>query len=372
MATEFVDGRTLRSVMQERGALPLAEAIGIIVQGAEALACAHAAGIVHRDIKPENLMIRRDGYVKLLDFGLATIIEPSTSTTATTTIKTALTSAGIVLGTVDYLSPEQARAQSVDSRTDIFSLGVVLYEMLTGTRPFRGSTTTDTIAAILLSDPPALERLPRRPSRSPGGSPCQGLGEGSRGSISDRPRVLRGSETSLRRYRTRFAPARETRHERCGSSTPHSRRDNGRCRYDARRRRFWCAVVEPLNPETANHARGYDVRAACGQDTGRAAVSITRLSECQRAPWPGHGGRAHCKAHQLATADGAADNRGPEIPDAGSGRRVGRARAAGGRRADGQPPARQRTNARDRAADPHGRTRGGGHSLERRIHRQHG
>ena len=156
MATEFVDGRTLRAVMQERGALPLAEAIGIIVQGAEALACAHAAGIVHRDIKPENLMIRRDGYVKLLDFGLATIIEPSTSTSATTTIKTALTSAGMVLGTVDYLSPEQARAQSVDSRTDIFSLAVVLFEMLTGVRPFRGSTTTDTIAAILLSDPPPL------------------------------------------------------------------------------------------------------------------------------------------------------------------------------------------------------------------------
>jgi eukaryotic-like serine/threonine-protein kinase len=156
MATEFIDGRTLRALMHERGTLPLAEAIGIIVQCAEALACAHAAGIVHRDIKPENLMIRRDGYVKLLDFGLATIVEPFTSTTATTTIDTALTSAGVVLGTVGYLSPEQARGQAVDSRTDIFSLGVVLYEMLTGTRPFRGSTPTDTLIAILQSAPPPL------------------------------------------------------------------------------------------------------------------------------------------------------------------------------------------------------------------------
>ena len=155
MATEFIDGKTLRTHMQERGRLPLAEAIAIIGQCAGALTCAHVAGIVHRDIKPENVMIRRDGYVKLLDFGLATIVQPSTST-KTTTIGAALTSANVVLGTVGYLSPEQARGLAVDARTDIFSLGVVLYEALTGLRPFTGPTNTDTLAAILRSEPPPL------------------------------------------------------------------------------------------------------------------------------------------------------------------------------------------------------------------------
>jgi len=155
MATEFIDGQTLRAHIQQHGRLPIAEAIAIAEQCAEALTCAHGAGIVHRDIKPENVMIRRDGYVKLLDFGIATVVQSSITTTVTTT-NDALTSANVVMGTVGYLSPEQARGLPVDAGTDIFSLGVVLYEMLTGVRPFTGATNTDTLAAILRSDPPPL------------------------------------------------------------------------------------------------------------------------------------------------------------------------------------------------------------------------
>ena len=156
MATEFIDGRTLREHLRERGKVPVEDAIDIVVQCAEALSCAHAGGIVHRDIKPENVMIRHDGYVKVLDFGLATTARPATPDATTQTMHGVVTTAGVVLGTMGYLSPEQARGQPIDARTDIFSLGVVFYEMLTGVPPFAGATPSDTMAAILREEPPPL------------------------------------------------------------------------------------------------------------------------------------------------------------------------------------------------------------------------
>ncbi|HEX9000680.1 MAG TPA: protein kinase [Blastocatellia bacterium] len=152
MATEFVEGRTLRDCLNERGRLPANESCEITAQIAAALRAAHDAGIVHRDIKPENVMLRRDGYVKVLDFGLAKLSKERLASAP----ESSLTEAGTVMGTVSYLSPEQARGMPVDARTDVFSLGVVCYEMLAGRLPFAGQTANDVIASILRSDPPPL------------------------------------------------------------------------------------------------------------------------------------------------------------------------------------------------------------------------
>lgn len=158
IATEFIDGQTLRQIISIRS-LKLGEALDLAIQIASALQAAHEAGIVHRDIKPENVMVRsRDRIAKVLDFGLAKLTDqPSTKlltdSDATTVIET---SAGMIMGTISYMSPEQARALPVDARTDIFSFGVVLYEMLAGSRPFEGSTQSDVLVAILEKDPAPL------------------------------------------------------------------------------------------------------------------------------------------------------------------------------------------------------------------------
>ena len=152
IASELVEGETLRRRIN-RGKLNVKEAIELAMQVASALAAAHAAGIVHRDIKPENIMIRRDGYVKVLDFGLAKLTELGNSD-PNQSVLTNSTQAGTVLGTINYMSPEQARGQEIDGRTDIFSLGVVLYEMVTGHQPFMGATAASTFDAIL-NNPPA-------------------------------------------------------------------------------------------------------------------------------------------------------------------------------------------------------------------------
>ncbi|MFN2576980.1 MAG: protein kinase [Pyrinomonadaceae bacterium] len=161
IATEFVDGETLRTRLS--GALmELPEVLNVAIQIAGALEEAHAAGIIHRDIKPENVMIRRNGHVKVLDFGLAKLMERTASDeTDTEAVTRAMvqTDAGMVLGTSQYMSPEQARGKPVDARTDIWSLGVVLYEMATGRAPFSGETKTDVIVAIAKSDPPPLARF---------------------------------------------------------------------------------------------------------------------------------------------------------------------------------------------------------------------
>ncbi|MGZ8847756.1 MAG: protein kinase domain-containing protein [Pyrinomonadaceae bacterium] len=166
IATEFVDGQTLRTHLS--GApMELTEVLDVAIQVAGALEEAHAAGIVHRDIKPENIMIRRNGHVKVLDFGLAKLTErPVSDETDTEAVTRALvqTDAGMVLGTSQYMSPEQARGKPVDERTDIWSLGVVLYEMACGRAPFAGETKTDVIVAIAKSEPPALARFaPKAP-----------------------------------------------------------------------------------------------------------------------------------------------------------------------------------------------------------------
>lgn len=155
LATEFIAGETLR----QRLAAPIdiREAIDIAMQVASALTAAHHAGIVHRDIKPENLMLRADGYVKVLDFGLAKPVQkPVTLDLEEATRALVRTGRGVVMGTVNYMSPEQARATATDERTDIWSLGVVLYEMLTGRAPFAGDTRSDVIAAVLRAEPQRL------------------------------------------------------------------------------------------------------------------------------------------------------------------------------------------------------------------------
>ena len=147
IATEFVDGRTLRQQM--RIGLKLSDAIDIAIQITSALVAAHAAGIVHRDIKPENIMVRADGIVKVLDFGLAKLTERADSISPeATTMALVNTEPGAILGTVAYMSPEQAAGRDVDSRSDIWSLGIVLYEMVTGRTPFKGASKSHIIVAI--------------------------------------------------------------------------------------------------------------------------------------------------------------------------------------------------------------------------------
>jgi serine/threonine protein kinase/Tfp pilus assembly protein PilF len=159
IVTEFVDGQTLRELISERR-IRLSEALDIAIQIARALDAAHTAGIVHRDIKPENIMVRRDGYVKVLDFGLAKLAGRGTAiiSSEAMTKDLANTNPGLVMGTASYMSPEQALGGEVDARADIWSLGVVLYEMLIGRTPFAGETHNDVIVSILEHEPPALAR----------------------------------------------------------------------------------------------------------------------------------------------------------------------------------------------------------------------
>ncbi|HEX5603579.1 MAG TPA: protein kinase [Pyrinomonadaceae bacterium] len=159
IATEYVEGETLRHRLS-RSALTLSETLNIAIQVADALSAAHKAGIIHRDIKPENIMLRPDGYVKVLDFGLAKLSEQTTPAVAAEapTIQVR-TGSGIVIGTAGYMSPEQARGLGVDNRSDIFSLGAVIYEMLARRKPFEGDTPSDTLAAILKTEPPPLARV---------------------------------------------------------------------------------------------------------------------------------------------------------------------------------------------------------------------
>src|SRR5205823_1717154 len=169
IASELIEGETLRDRLT-RGPMQLSEAVDVAIQVASALAAAHEAGVVHRDIKPENIMLRPDGYVKVLDFGIAKLAEsafadPSSVAVlrrveATTDRQEPMTLIGTilgsVLGTVRYMSPEQACGTPVDKGTDIWSLGVVLYEMVTGHQPFTGETPAEAMHSILETEPPPL------------------------------------------------------------------------------------------------------------------------------------------------------------------------------------------------------------------------
>ena len=176
IAMEHIEGVTLRQRMNEP-AMKLGEALKIATEVADALTAAHEAGIVHRDIKPENIMIRRDGYVKVFDFGLAKLTERGHAFESTTMSALLVSSSpGTVMGTAAYMSPEQARGVAVDERTDIWSLGVVLYEMVSGRAPFAGETPTDVVVGIIEKEPapishyirdapPELERIVRKALR---------------------------------------------------------------------------------------------------------------------------------------------------------------------------------------------------------------
>jgi Tol biopolymer transport system component len=176
LAMEYVEGESLRDVL-EAGRLDVRRSLDLMAQAASALAAAHEAGIVHRDIKPENLLVNRAGQLKILDFGLAKLVERQTAPLLQSSLETLAetpqptsqgrTGTGVILGTVSYMSPEQARGQPVDHRTDVFSLGLVLYETLTGSRPFTGKSAVETLHAIINEEPvSAVERNPRVPPQA--------------------------------------------------------------------------------------------------------------------------------------------------------------------------------------------------------------
>jgi serine/threonine protein kinase/TolB-like protein/Tfp pilus assembly protein PilF len=160
IVTEFIEGQTLRQLMAT-ARMQLSLVLDVATQVASALTAAHAAGIVHRDLKPENIMLRPDGLIKVLDFGLAKLTEsrPSNVESEAPTVGRVDTEMGTVMGTAQYMSPEQARGLKVDARTDIFSLGVVLYEMLAGRVPFAGETTADIISVLIHKEPQPLSTL---------------------------------------------------------------------------------------------------------------------------------------------------------------------------------------------------------------------
>lgn len=165
IATEYIDGETLRERLN-RERMSLDEILDVAIQIASALAAAHQVGIVHRDIKPENIMLRPDGYVKVLDFGLAKLTESplkekeGKAGAETSPLSTQVTTnPGVIIGTPNYMSPEQARGLTIDARTDIFSFGAMLYEMIAGRRPFDGPTVSDVLVAVLTTDPPPLRNF---------------------------------------------------------------------------------------------------------------------------------------------------------------------------------------------------------------------
>jgi serine/threonine protein kinase/tetratricopeptide (TPR) repeat protein len=160
IVSEYIEGKTLREIIRE-STLTLPQILDISIQITGALSAAHKAHLVHRDIKPENIMIRPDGYVKVLDFGLAKLVEQKNKSLLSLeepTVRQNLTAKGVIVGTVNYMSPEQAKGEWVDGRTDIFSLGVLIYEMLAGKPPFEGGNAIETIGSILNKEPVPLSR----------------------------------------------------------------------------------------------------------------------------------------------------------------------------------------------------------------------
>ena len=163
VVSELLEGETLRERLRS-GAVPVRKALDFAMQMAKGLAAAHEKGIVHRDLKPENLFLTKDGRLKILDFGLAKLTQPDSSSNTAVATVTHGTEAGVVMGTAGYMSPEQVRGQAVDPRSDIFSFGAILYEMISGKRAFHGDTPADTMSAILKEEPPELAETNRNVS----------------------------------------------------------------------------------------------------------------------------------------------------------------------------------------------------------------
>ncbi len=160
LIAELLQGQTLRERLQQ-GEIAVRKTVEFALQTARGLAAAHARGIVHRDLKPENLFLTKDGVVKILDFGLAKLVGPGATGPEDSVATVGVTEPGVVLGTVGYMSPEQVRGQALDNRSDIFSLGAVFYEMLSGKRAFQGATAADTTSAILKEEPVELSSTGR-------------------------------------------------------------------------------------------------------------------------------------------------------------------------------------------------------------------
>ncbi len=158
IVSEFIDGKTLRHALRE-SSLQVSEILRITIQIVNALAAAHSAHLVHRDIKPENIMIRPDGFVKILDFGLAKLIDNNALVDSEAETKKNLTAIGMILGTVNYMSPEQAKGEQVDERTDIFSLGAMVYELIAGRPPFQSGSMSETFAKLIYKEPLLLSQF---------------------------------------------------------------------------------------------------------------------------------------------------------------------------------------------------------------------
>jgi Tol biopolymer transport system component/predicted Ser/Thr protein kinase len=217
IAMEYVEGRTLRAMLSD-GNIEIRRAVDFAAQAAAGLAAAHEAHVVHRDIKPENLIVTRNGHLKILDFGLARLTEEHhtllATQAATVTRATALTRDGTVLGTTSYMSPEQAQGREVDARTDIFSLGVVLYELVTGAKAFDGPSAIDVLHAIINTDPkPAVDVNPRLPIEI-----MEILAKALAKDPSDRYRHAGDFELDLRRFKRAFESGAFA--ARQGSRTP--------------------------------------------------------------------------------------------------------------------------------------------------------
>jgi serine/threonine protein kinase len=205
--TELLEGETLREQVS-RGALPVRTAIDYAVQVARGLAAAHQKGIVHRDLKPENLFITVDGRVKILDFGLAKLTQvevaglgSSLPTTPAAAAGRPDTTPGMVLGTIGYMSPEQVKGLPADHRADVFALGTILYEMVTGRRAFKGESTVETMTAILRDQPPDLAESDR--PLSPALRIVEHCLESARSSDSSRPRMPPLRSRHCRTHRVR-------------------------------------------------------------------------------------------------------------------------------------------------------------------------
>jgi eukaryotic-like serine/threonine-protein kinase len=242
IAMQLVEGRTLRQAVGGR-ALPLKEAIRIATEVAEGLAAAHASGVVHRDLKPENVLLGADGHVRIVDFGLARLLqEPGTADEASSRLRTLsgeMTRAGKILGTAAYMSPEQARGEIVDVRTDLFSFGILLYEMTTGRVPFQGKTVTDTLSAILRDQPAPVSQVnPEAPaeldriiSECLEKDPAERYQHADQLAV-DLRRLKRSSDTEMQSVRT---PGAQSGAERVPSEAPAS----GRQRWLGPTFRWW-------------------------------------------------------------------------------------------------------------------------------------